>query len=147
MLKNVLSLMVGVLVLMGVYAAVRPYLEPLSIERVRAAFEEEDFIVTEFSETGTPLRESVESWTFKLGEYRVEVMRYDDEGIVAKQAGYMSDDPGSAMVENMNIAQSIGTVAKPSSYSASARKGKWICYVLGPEKGVCQSIVKVFRGA
>ena len=119
--------------------------DPMSIERVRAAFEAAGYEVEKFDVIGTPNREAVAQWVLTVTGYRVEVYEYDSEGKIAKHLGYLAPDPGASLVTSMGIAESLGAAPDPNLPSVALRKGKWMVQVIGADRGRCQTLAGIFR--
>ena len=119
--------------------------ESMSIERVRAAFEEAGYNVEKFDAMSIPQREAVATWQLMVTGYRVDVYEYDSEGKIAKQLGYLAPDPGAAMASSLGIADSLGAAPDPNLPSVALRKGKWMVLVTGEDRGRCQTLADIFR--
>lgn len=125
--------------------AVRLIPEPMTIERVVAAYEDRGLTVENFTKAEAPSREAKDEWHFVVDGYRIEVHFYDSEGAVAKHHEYLKDDAGTVMVQSMGLAQQLGA-AKPANLpSEVARRGKWIFYVQGESRDRARELVALFK--
>ncbi len=119
--------------------------DPMSIERVRTAFEAAGYEVEKIDVIGTPSREAVAQWVLTVTGYRVEVYEYDSEGKIAKHLGYLAEDPGASLVSTMGLAESLGAAPNPNLPSVARRKGKWLVQVIGEDRVHCQTLANIFR--
>jgi hypothetical protein len=119
--------------------------EPMTVERVTAAFEAAGYVVANLEELAGPQREAARHWQMTVDGYRVELFRYDNHAKLVKNLEYLKPDAGSVMVEASNLAQQLGAAPNPNLPTAVDRKGDWMLLVQGEDKTKCVEIVRVFK--
>jgi hypothetical protein len=137
---------IGVMLLVAPFAA--QYLpKPASFERAKAAFEEAGLAVREFHIVEKPQLGAVAQASLLINEVNVQIYRFDNEGKIATQLGYQQQDPGSAMVESWNIAESLG--AKPAREKPAhraARNGYYMITASGYDRETTGRVIALFSG-
>jgi hypothetical protein len=121
--------------------------EPLTYERIEAAYRAAGYTLeNSINEEANLGREEAEGWSFYIDGYRIEVLRYTDRAKMVTNLEYLKPDPGSIMVESMNIAQSLGQT-RPTEKSHAKCRGSFIVYVRGPDRAKCHALTGVLDDA
>lgn len=120
--------------------------DPLSYERIETAYRAAGYLLENPRDEPDLGRGQAEGWSFFIDGYRIEVLRYTDRGKIALQLEYLKPDPGTVMVESMNMAQSLGARQPAEKYHAQ-RRGMFLVYVRGPDRSKCQALARVIDEA
>ena len=139
------GIVLAVVIVVGAPFAVKLWPKPASFERALAAFEGAGMMV-DVQSTENRALEATEGWLLNVDGIRVELLRYESEGKIAKQLEYQKKDAGTAIVETMNIAQSLGAAQHVQTPSEAARNGKYMIVATGHDKDKLHAIVALFRG-
>jgi len=142
-MQKIVVVLVLILVLIPVIAALKP--KPITLERARTVFEENGLIVESAEEATAPQIQAVEQFTLHVNGARVEIYRYDDEGKIAKNYEYQKTDAGTAIVESMGIADSLGAAAPRSTKSDAARKRKYLVVVTTNDDALRATVIRLFK--
>lgn len=140
-MKKIITIVILVAVLFPVIPMILP--KPITIERIKAAFENAGLTVSDFSQGGRAL-EAAESWYLSIGEARVEIYRYEEYAKLVKNIEYQKDDPGSVIVEAWNLSESLGAAKNPNPPVSAVKKGKFMMVVKSFNKELRKQIVVAF---
>ena len=117
--------------------------EALTVEAIADNLAEAGYSVDE-PVVKPPQREAAEHWVLYAGgesAYRVEVYRYDNSAKLTTNFEYLKPDAGTAVVEATNLASEFGA-APPTTQTAVGKRGKWVVHVMGPDRAMCEAIVR-----
>lgn len=142
-LKKILIVVVAVLILVPVLPKILP--KPMTFDRIKAGFEAAGLPVTDYAPLPYAGLEAVEQVGMYIGQIRVDVYHYDDEGKIAKQLEYQKKDAGTAIVETWNLAQSLGAAPSRNLPSLAARRGRFMAVATGPDEAMVKRVIEVFR--
>jgi len=141
--KIILVIVAVVLILVPVLPKILP--KPMTFERIKAGFEAAGLPLTDYAPLPQPGLEAVEQVGMYIGDVRVDVYHYDDEGKIAKQLEYQKKDAGTAIVETWNLAQSLGAAPSRNLPSMAARRGRFMAVATGPNEAMVKRVIEVFR--
>ncbi len=140
------KLLVLALVVFVAAPFVAPYWpKPASFERTRDALKAAGMQVEGYQETPAPGRDAAKGANLTADGIAVELYWFNSEGKIATQLEYTKKDAGTAIVESMNIAQSLGAAQPVQTPSASARNGMYMIVATGPDAQKVRQIVSVFE--
>ncbi len=142
-MQKIIIIVVGILVLIPVIAMLKP--KPITLERARAVFEDNGLIVESAEQVPAPQIQAVEQFTLQVNGARVEIYRYDDEGKIAKNYEYQKTDVGTAIVESMGIADSLGAAPPRATKSDAARKRKYLVVVSSNDDALRSTVIRLFK--
>lgn len=118
--------------------------QAVTFDRAQAAFLAQGMTVDSPHPVMPPGLEAAEQMQMYVNGMIVDIYRYDNEGKIAKNIEYQRTDPGTAMVEAFNIAQSLGARPSQSTPTLAQRNGMFMLVASGPDKAVLKRIVEVF---
>lgn len=141
------AIVIAVVVLAGPF--VLPYIQQIlpkavTYERAQAAFTAAGMSVDSPHSVAPANLEAVEQMEMYVNGMLVDIYRYDNEGKIAKNVEYQKTDPGTAMVEMFNLAQSIGAAPSKNAPLFADRNGMFMIVATGPDKETLRRIVQVF---
>jgi len=142
-MRKVIVALVAILLLLPIIVALRP--KPITLERAQQVFEANGMFVEDAHAVNPPGIQSVEQFSMFVDSARVDIYRYDDEGKVAKNFEYQKTDVGTAMVENMNLAQQLGAAPPRRMKSDAARKRMYLIVVADNNDALRGTIIKAFK--
>jgi len=138
-------LIAGVVVLLALPLLPMIIPEALTIDKVVEGLKAAGVAVSDATDVPNPNLEAIAEKDFRVGEVRVEVYQFDNEGKIAKQLGYQQPDSGQVIVEAWNLSESLGA-AKPKNKPVTAvRNGMFMIVITGDDKEVRGRIAKIFQ--
>ncbi len=141
-----LKLGVGaVVVLVALPFLVRLWPEPMTMERVRHGFEISGLPIEGMRVAERPTNESVAELNFMVNGVSVAVYEYDNAGTIARYQEYNKKDPGTAMVEHWNLAQSLGAAVPKQTPTRCVRRGYFLLVAIGNDVTTLNRVVEVFQ--
>ncbi|HOQ90618.1 MAG TPA: hypothetical protein PLO53_04920 [Candidatus Hydrogenedentes bacterium] len=124
---------------------VRLWPEPLTMERIRQGFEASGLPVEGMRLAPKPSNESVSELNFMVGGVSVAVYQYDNAGTIARYQEYNRKDPGTAIVESWNLAQSLGAAVPKQTPTRCVRRGYFLLVAIGDDVATLNRVVEVFE--
>lgn len=147
--ETVLKLAAAALVLfllLPVLPKIRDALKPNppTFERVEQAFRAAGMSVDVVTPIEPPAYESVASVGMYVNGVSVLLCHYDNEGKIAMQLQYQQPGAGSAAVEAMGIAQSLGARSQKPPPFVAVRNGMYMLVAMGNDKEFNQRLAAIF---
>jgi len=124
---------------------VRMWPEPLTMERIRHGFETSGLPVEGMRLAQQPSNESVAELNFMVNGVSVAVYEYDNAGTIARYQEYNKKDPGTAMVESWNLAQSLGAAVPKPTPTRCVRRGYFLLVAIGDDIATLNRVAEVFQ--
>lgn len=121
--------------------------EPLTFGAIQQAFEQNGFDVANAREVQPAGLEAAAQVSMSVDGARVDIYRYDDRGVIAKQIEYQKPDAGTVIVESWNLAESLGAAQPKKLPFAAGRNGMFMLTVTAESKALCNRIVATFKKA
>jgi len=141
-----LKLGLGVaVVLVALPFLVRLWPEPLTMERIRHGFETSGLPVEGMRLAPHPSNESVAELNFMVNGVSVAVYEYDNAGTIARYQEYNKKDPGTAIVESWNLAQSLGAAVPKPTPTRCVRRGYFLLVAIGDDTATLNRVAEVFQ--
>ena len=138
----------GIIIVIAVIAA--PFVmklmpKAITFERAQEAFTKAALPVTEFTIQPKPINEAAAMATATIGTASVEIYQYDSEGPIARYTEYQKKDPGQAVVEAWNLAQSLGAAVRKETPTRYARRGMFLIIARGDDTALLDRIIAAFN--
>ena len=119
--------------------------KPVTFDGAKAAFEKAGFTISQYGMAQTPgQRAAAEADLIVNGVY-VSIFQFDNEGKIATAMEYQKKDAGSAIVESMNLAQSLGAAVHKDTPSRAVRRGMFMMIATGQDQAMVDRIASVFE--
>lgn len=119
---------------------------PVTFERAEAAFTAAGMSVDNVTPIEPAQLEAVAQVAMYVNGVVVTIYKYDNEGHIVKQMEYQKPDSGSAAVEAMGIAQSLGARVQHQVPLTVTRNGIFMLIATSEDKDLNRRIAKVFEG-
>ena len=144
---KLVKLLIGLgVVLLALPFALKLMPKPMTFERVQAGFAKAGLPVESFEMT-TPSNESAATAGARIGGAGVTIYQYDDEGKIARYTEYQKTDPGTAIVAQWNLAESLGAAKPKQTPTRHARRGMFLIVAMGDDTELLDRIIAAFKAA
>lgn len=132
-------------VLVALPFLVRLWPQPLTMDRIRQGFATSGLPVEGMRLADRPSNESVSELNFMVNGVSVAVYEYDNAGTVARYQEYNKKDPGTAIVESWNLAQSLGAAVPKPTPTRCVRRGYFLLVAIGEDTAILNRVAEVFQ--
>ena len=119
--------------------------EPMSFERARAGFEKAGLAVSDFALAPNPGQRAVAEAGMLVNGVNVSIFQFDNEGKISTAMEYQKKDAGTAIVETMGLAQSLGAAVRKETPSRAVRRGMFMMVATGQDREMVNRIADVFE--
>ena len=143
-MKKAVLAVVGIILLLPIAQRLIP--KPVTFDRVEAALNSAEFLVTDVRKVDRPtLPGAIEQVSMVVNGAAVEVYRFEEEGKIVTQLEYQKPDAGSAIVETWNLSEALGAAKPKNKPLLPLRNGMFLMTITHEDKALRDRIGKVFR--
>ena len=118
--------------------------KPVTFERAQAGFAAAGLPVADFQVALRASNEAVAEAGMTVNGVTVNIYQYDNEGTISRYMEYQKKDPGTAIVETWNLAQSLGAAVRKERPSRAVRRGMMMMVATGDDQAMVNRIADVF---
>ena len=119
--------------------------KPVTFDRARLAFETAGLTITEFQMAQSPGQRAIAEADLTVNGVYVNIFLFDNEGKIVTAMEYQKKDAGSAIVEQMHLAENLGAAVRKETPSIPVRRGMYMMIATGQDLAMVKRIAAVFE--
>ncbi len=119
--------------------------KPVTFDRAKQAFESAGLAVSQYAMAPSPGQRAVAEADLVVNGVNVAIFQFDNEGKIVTAMEYQKKDAGTAIVEQMHLAENMGAAVRRETPSMAVRRGMFMLVATGEDARMVQRVAEVFR--